>query len=194
MVVETFRIAPYAVTNEQFAVFVEDSGHVTTAKRLGTSFVFGGLLPDDFPPTRAVAQAPWWRLVEEADWRDPEDPGSSLEAGGEHRCNLWQGSFPDRNTCEDGQHGTAPVDSYEPNGFGLHNTSGNAWERCADWFDAAGARARPRQGDPRRLLSVPRVLLQPLPGSGAQSQHAGQHYGAHGVQGGRGRAPLVSRG
>ena len=30
--------------------------------------------------------------------------------------------------------GTAPVDAYEANGFGLYNTSGNAWEWCADWF------------------------------------------------------------
>ena len=68
------------------AVFVEDSGNVTTAERLGTSFVFAGLLPDDFPPTRAVAQAPWWRLVEEAAWRPPRGPG--LVAGGGGRAPL----------------------------------------------------------------------------------------------------------
>ena len=28
----------------------EDTGHVTEAERFGWSFVFGGLLPDDFPP------------------------------------------------------------------------------------------------------------------------------------------------
>jgi formylglycine-generating enzyme required for sulfatase activity len=26
------------------------------------------------------------------------------------------------------------VDSYDPNGFGLYNTSGNVWEWCADAF------------------------------------------------------------
>jgi formylglycine-generating enzyme len=52
VVVEPFRIAAHAVTNDQFAAFVADTGHRTTAERLGTSFVFAGLLPDDFPPTR----------------------------------------------------------------------------------------------------------------------------------------------
>ena len=84
IVVEPFRIAAHAVTNEEFAAFAAATDHRTTAERLGTSFVFAGLLPDDFPPTRAVAQAPWWRQVESADWRRPEGPGSSIEGRADH--------------------------------------------------------------------------------------------------------------
>ena len=73
--VEPFLIDPLAVTNEQFAEFVAATGYVTRAERFGWSFVFAGLLPDEFPDTRAAAQAQWWRQVHGADWRRPEGPG-----------------------------------------------------------------------------------------------------------------------
>src|SRR5512144_1662890 len=45
-----FWISRYAVTNAQFAAFVEATGHRTEAEVFGWSFVFAGFLPDDFPP------------------------------------------------------------------------------------------------------------------------------------------------
>jgi formylglycine-generating enzyme required for sulfatase activity len=64
--------------------------------------------------------------------------GDELAPGGAWRCNIWQGEFPDRNTSEDGYFGTAPVRTYEPNGFGLYQMVGNVWEWCADaWSDDA---------------------------------------------------------
>jgi sulfatase modifying factor 1 len=73
-----YRMGLHTVTNRDFAEFVGSTGHRTTAEELGTSFVFAALLPEDFPPTRAVAAAPWWREVHGADWRHPEGPGSSV--------------------------------------------------------------------------------------------------------------------
>lgn len=69
-------------------------------------------------------------------------------------CNIWQGRFPDNNTAADGFAGTAPVDAFAPNGFGLFNMVGNAWEWAADPFRirsiARAAKARNAKGD--RLL------------------------------------------
>jgi formylglycine-generating enzyme required for sulfatase activity len=60
--------------------------------------------------------------------------GDELQPEGEHRCNIWQGEFPERNTIDDGHLGTAPVHAFKPNGYGLHNVAGNVWEWCEDYF------------------------------------------------------------
>ena len=84
VVVAPFRLGAGTVTSAAFASFADATGYVTDAERYGWAFVFGGLLPDDFPPTRGVAAAPWWRQVEGADWRHPEGPGSGIDGRGGH--------------------------------------------------------------------------------------------------------------
>ena len=72
------------VTNSDFARFVSATRYVTLAEELNTSFVFAGLLADNFPPTRGVAEAPWWREVTGACWHRPEGPHSNIDARADH--------------------------------------------------------------------------------------------------------------
>lgn len=62
-------------------------------------------------------------------WGDEE-----IDDGG-WRANIWQGVFPTSNTLEDGWLTTAPVRTFEPNGYGLWQMVGNVWEWASDWFD-----------------------------------------------------------
>ena len=60
--------------------------------------------------------------------------GNNPTPRGEHWMNIWQGEFPTNNTLDDGYAGTAPVDEYQPNKYGLYNMAGNVWEWVSDWW------------------------------------------------------------
>lgn len=136
----------------------------------------GSTAIDDHPVVHvswadAVAYAGWvgGRLPTEAEWEKAARGGLDQQAypwgdeltpGGEHRTNIWQGTFPSRNTGEDGYLATAPVTAFAPNGYGLHQMAGNVWEWTADWFSPFWhTRDQPRtrvdpQGPPRGTARV----------------------------------------
>ncbi|MCA8974663.1 MAG: SUMF1/EgtB/PvdO family nonheme iron enzyme, partial [Planctomycetes bacterium] len=52
--------------------------------------------------------------------------------------------------------GPAPVGTFAPNAFGLHDVHGNQWEWCQDWFGRYDY--APRAGDGRREPELHEII------------------------------------
>ncbi|GAA0592354.1 formylglycine-generating enzyme family protein [Virgibacillus siamensis] len=78
--IDPFYMDSYAVTNEEFTAFVNETGYQTDSEKFGWSFVFHKFLPEiPLGQMTQVPSTPWWFAVEGATWQQPEGPNSSIE-------------------------------------------------------------------------------------------------------------------
>jgi formylglycine-generating enzyme required for sulfatase activity len=88
--VPAFAVERHPVTNSQFAQFVSDTGYVTVAERPLDPALYPTVAPADLAPGALVFRPTpgpvdlgdwrlWWDWAEEASWRQPFGPGSTID-------------------------------------------------------------------------------------------------------------------
>ncbi len=152
-----FYLCQYAVSVGDFKRFAEECGYRTDAEKENWRHDVSGneraAAEYNHPVLHvswndAVAYSVWlskkrgdgaFRLPTEAEWEyacragttTPFSTGENLTT---EQAN-YDGNFPYQNSPKGAyRKKTVPVDYFKPNGYGLYNMHGNAWEWCSDWY------------------------------------------------------------
>lgn len=75
--------------------------------------------------------------------------GDEFAPQGKPMANVWEGKprqFPIVSAKAGGAEGTSPVQTFPPNGYGLYDMTGNAWQWVADWYRADYFQQQARSG------------------------------------------------
>jgi formylglycine-generating enzyme required for sulfatase activity len=146
-----FAMGKYEVTHGEFLQFVKATG-----RAMEPCFYEPGFAQTDRHPATCItwkdakAYVEWlstltsrkYRLPTEAEWeyatRAATQPGIfPTYSFGNSIGRLCEYANSAETACSDGYEGTAPVGSFKPNGFGLHDMHGNMWEMIEDCPNAS---------------------------------------------------------
>lgn len=177
--VDEFAIGRFAVTNQLYRVFVEDTGHEHPPSWSDASFNHPGQPVTGVSWFDAIAYCNWlsertgrpYRLPTEAEWE------RAARGGVEGKLYTWGDEAPQNQPAyaELWLQGPERVGQRPPNEFGLHDMSENVHEWCSDWFDARyylnspssnplgppnGTRRASRGGSWRHQIKITRVAAR----------------------------------
>lgn len=152
--VDSFYLGKYEVTNRQYRLFAprHHSGSLEQVSLDGDNLPVVNVSWED-----AVAFAGWLSATSGAKYRLPTEAEWEYAARAGTTDSRFWGNNPDLACtyanvadlsakakrpkwtaflCNDGYLVAAPVGTYGPNGFGLHDILGNVWEWCEDVYSS----------------------------------------------------------
>ena len=142
---DPYYIARYPVTNEQYARFVQETGHRVPYDPLEQSCNWN---PDSQTPPRGKEKHPvvnvsWEDATTYCEWASLRLPSEAewekAARGPDGRSYPWGHEDPTATLCNFDRNleGTTPVGHYSPHGdspYGCADLVGNVWEWVNDWY------------------------------------------------------------
>ncbi|MBI4850601.1 MAG: SUMF1/EgtB/PvdO family nonheme iron enzyme [Acidobacteria bacterium] len=152
---EAFEIGKYEITNKEFEVFISSTNYLTQPEREKSPITWRSYFTldrENYPVVLvswhdAAAYCKWlsevtnksFRLPTEAEWEYAARGGVTTKYPWGDEIDVEQANY-DSELNRGLIAGVVlenlePVDSYNANGYGLFNVSGNVAEWCQDWYE-----------------------------------------------------------